>query len=74
MENYLILNKKKYKRRIQKIIKLLNLKQTLKNTRTTMFEGEDLEINIDKSIIRVLIYSKEDILKYKKIILNKGDI
>ena len=42
---------------------------TLKNKRTSVWENNDLQISIDKSIIRILIYSKNDIQYYTDILL-----
>lgn len=68
MTKYIILNKKKNIKKIQKIINNLNLSNTLKNKRTSMWENDDIQINIDKSIIRILIYSIDDVTYYSNII------
>lgn len=67
MNNYITLNKKSNVKKVQKTIRKLGLKKCLKNNRTTIWENDDLQISIDKSIIRILIYSKEDISYYKSI-------
>lgn len=64
MKNYIILNKRKNLKKVLKIINNLNLKKSFKNKRTTIWENDNLKVSIDNSIIRVLIYSKDDILVY----------
>lgn len=70
MRNYIILDKKKNIKKINKIIYDLKLKNTLKNKRTCMWENNDIEISIDKSIIRILIYNNDDIQYYNNMIGN----
>ena len=67
MNNYITLNKKNNTKKILRTIKQLGLKKCLKNSRTTIWENDDLQISIDKSIIRILIYSKDDISYYHSI-------
>lgn len=68
MNNYIILNKKKNINKISNILNDLELKKTFKNKRTEIWENDDLQISIDKSIIRILIFSNNDVEHYKKII------
>lgn len=68
MSNYIVLIKKKNLKKIIKIIENYNMVNTLKNKRTSIWENDDLQISIDKSIIRILIFSKNDIPYYKKIL------
>ena len=70
MRNYNILDKKKNIKKINKIIYDLKLTNTLKNKRTCMWENNDIEISIDKSIIRILIYNNDDIQYYNNMIGN----
>lgn len=67
MSNYITLNKKNNTKKVLKTIKQLGLRKCLKNSRTTIWENDDLQISIDKSIIRILIYSKDDISYYNSI-------
>lgn len=69
MSNYIILLKKNNFKKINKFIKNSNMTNTLKNKRTSVWENNDLQISIDKSIIRILIYSKNDIQYYTDILL-----
>jgi hypothetical protein len=71
MNNYIILEKKKHIKDINQVIKRLNLTNTLKNKRTSLWENDDIEISIDKKIIRILIYSKNDIQHYTNFILQR---
>lgn len=71
MNNYIVLDKRKNFSRIFSIIKNLNLKNTLKNRRTSIWENDDLEISIDKYIIRIMIYSNEDVQYYTNFILQR---
>ena len=71
MNNYIVLDKRKNFSRISSIIKNLNLKNTLKNRRTSIWENDDLEISIDKYIIRIMIYSNEDVQHYTDFILQR---
>jgi hypothetical protein len=71
MNNYIVLDKRKNFSRISSIIKNLNLKNTLKNRRTSIWENDDLEISIDKYIIRIMIYSNEDVQYYTNFILQR---
>lgn len=68
MSKYIILNKKKNIKQILNIIEKLCLKNTLKNSRTSIWENDDIQISIDKTIIRILIYSNEDICYYTNIL------
>lgn len=71
MNNYIILNKRKNIKRIFSIIKELNMENTLKNKRTSIWENEDLQISIDKALIRILIYSDNDIQHYSNYLLKR---
>lgn len=71
MNNYIVLNKRKNIKHILYIIKNFDLKNTLKNNRTSIWENDDLEISIDKSIIRIMIYSTKDIQHYTNFILQR---
>lgn len=71
MNNYIVLDKRKNFSRISSIIKILNLKNTLRNRRTSIWENDDLEISIDKYIIRIMIYSNEDVQYYTNFILQR---
>lgn len=71
MNNYIVLNKRKNIKHISSIIQELKLTNTLKNKRTSIWENDDLQISIDKSIIRILIYCKEDIQYYTNFILQR---
>ena len=71
MNNYITLDKRKNIKKITDIIKLLNMANTLKNKRTMVWENDDLQISIDKHIIRILIYSAEDLKRYSDL-LSKG--
>lgn len=66
---YIILNKNKNTKKMKQIIKKLNLSKSIENKRTTIWKNEDIQISIDKSIIRILIYSISDEEKYSKEIL-----
>ena len=67
MNNYIILNKRKNIEYINHKIKELKMINTLKNRRTNIWENDDLQISIDKSIIRILIFSNDDIKYYSNI-------
>lgn len=69
MNNYIILNKRKYLKHVQVIMQILALKKSFKNRRTTIWESNDIQISIDKSIIRILIFSKNDIAHYRNLFL-----
>lgn len=69
MNNYIVLDKRKNFSRISSIIK--NLKNTLKNRRTSIWENDDLEISIDRTIIRVLIFKSKDISYYNEFFRGK---
>lgn len=69
MSNYIVLNKSKNKKKVLDLIKDLGLIKILQNKRTIMYQNDDLEISIDKSIIRVLIYNKEDVQYYKQLFM-----
>lgn len=71
MNNYIVLGKRKNFSRISSIIKNLNLKNTLKNRRTSIWENDDLEISIDRTIIRVLIFKSKDISYYNEFFREK---
>lgn len=64
MNNYIILDKKKHLKRLLKFKNNLNLKESFKNNRTTILENEDIQISIDKTIIRILIFCKDDVERY----------
>lgn len=64
MSNYITLNKKKNVKKILTLIKNSNFQKILENKRTTVWENDDLKISIDKSIIRILIYSRSDVEYY----------
>lgn len=69
MNNYIILIKRKSLKKVNDIIKNYKMVNTLKNKRTSIWENDDLQISIDKSIIRILIFSKDDISYYTNILL-----
>lgn len=69
VNKYIILNKKTNLKKVLSIIKELNMHQSLKNRRTTIWENADMQISIDSSIIRILIYSNTDVKHYSKIFL-----
>lgn len=69
MNNYIILNKRKYLKHVQVIMQILELEKSFKNRRTIIWESNDLQISIDKSIIRILIFSKKDIIHYRNLFL-----
>lgn len=71
MNNYIVLDKRKNIKHISSVIHNLQLKNTLKNKRTSIWENDDIEISIDKLIIRIMIYSKEDIKFYSDYILQR---
>lgn len=71
MNNYIILNKNRNIKRITNLLKSHNLLKSFKNSRTEIWENDDLQISIDKSIIRVLIFSEHDLERYIKL-LTKG--
>lgn len=71
MNKYIVLSKKKNLSQLYCIIKDLKLKNTLKNKRTSIWENNDLEISIDKYIIRITIYSNEDVQYYTNYILQR---
>ncbi len=66
---YIILNKNKNSKKIKTLIKKLNLSKCIENKRTTIWQNGDIQISIDKSIIRILIYSINDVEDYSKKIL-----
>lgn len=68
MGNYIILEKRKYKRQISKLIKSLNMHQCLKNSRTSVWKNQDLQISIDKYLIRILVYNISDFPYYVKML------
>ncbi len=67
MNNYIILDKKKKKKFVLKFINKANFKKTLNNKRTTIWENDHMQISIDKLIIRILIYNKNEIEYYNNI-------
>ena len=69
MNNYIILNKRKNIKHIKDTIRTLNMINTLKNKRTSIWENEDLQISIDKSIIRILVFSSDDLKLYSDLLL-----
>ena len=71
MNKYIVLSKKKNLSQLYCIIKDLKLKNTLKNKRTSIWENNDLEISIDKYIIRITISSNEDVQYYTNYILQR---
>lgn len=64
MEKYIILDKRKNLKKVTSAIKELNMTNSLRNKRTTIWENDKLQISIDRSIIRILIYNSEDIKYY----------
>ena len=72
MNNYIVLNKRKNIKKISKKIIQLNLYKSFKNRRTTIWENEDMQISIDKYIIRILIYSKIDFDFYKNFFIQRN--
>ena len=71
MNKYIVLSKKKNLSQLYCIIKDLKLKNTLKNKTTSIWENNDFEISIDKYIIRITIYSNEDVQYYTNYILQR---
>lgn len=69
MNNYIILDKRKYIKKIKQLIPKLKLTNTLNNYRTSMWENDDIEINIDKKLIRIYIYDDKKIPYYSNILL-----
>lgn len=69
MNNYIILDKRKYIKKIKHLIPKLKLTNTLNNYRTSMWENDDIEINIDKQLIRIYIYDDKKIPYYSNILL-----
>lgn len=67
MNNYIILNKKKNKKKVLSIIKELKLKKTFKNHRTILWENDDIQISIDNTIIRIIIFSIHDVKYYNNL-------
>lgn len=68
MNNYITLDKRKNIKNVTDTIKLLNMSNTLKNKRTMVWENDDLQISIDKHIIRILIYGVEDLKRYSDLL------
>lgn len=66
MSNYIILNKKNNIKKVNYLFNHLGLQKKLKNARTEIWENEDIQVSVDRSIIRILVYSKEDIQHYTK--------
>lgn len=73
MGNYIVLDKRKKIKKIKRLFDELKVYKTFKNNRTEIWENDDLQISIDKSIIRILIYSQEDIKEYINI-LTEGKV
>lgn len=71
MSKYIVLDKRKNIKKIKKIFDNLNLQKSFKNNRTEIWENDEVQVSIDKSIIRVLIYSIED-LKYYTEVFTRG--
>lgn len=71
MNNYIILNKRKYIKKINNILDKYNLEKTFKNFRTEIWENDDIQISIDRTIIRVLIFKPKDILYYNEFFRGK---
>lgn len=71
MNNYIILNKRKNKKSVYSIIENTHMKKSFKNKRTTIWESDDIQISIDRTLIRVLVYNDMDIQTYKKIFKNR---
>lgn len=72
MNKYIILNKRKNKKDILNLLKEYNGVRTFKNNRTEIWENDEIQISIDKSVIRILILNSKDIPYYRKLIL-KGE-
>lgn len=68
MNNYIVLNKRKNIGKINIMLSDLKMFNSLKNRRTEIWENEDIQISIDKTIIRILIYSSNDIAYYTNLI------
>lgn len=66
MNNYIILNKRKYIKRVHNILDKYNMEKTFKNFRTEIWENDDIQISIDRTIIRVLIFKSKDISYYNE--------
>ena len=64
MNNYIILDKRKNIKQVFLIIRELNMVNTIKNKRTSIWENDDLQISIDRSLIRILGYNVETIQHY----------
>lgn len=60
MNNYIVLDKRKSQKKIMQIIAILNMTNVLKNRRTCIWKNDDMQISIDKYIIRILIFDKKD--------------
>lgn len=69
MNNYIILDKRKNIKKIERLISELQLTNSLNNRRTSMWENDDIEINIDRHIIRIYIYNNKDISYYSNIFI-----
>lgn len=67
MNNYILLDKKENLKHVKSLINKLKMKKTLENYRTKIWENDDIQISIDRLIIRILIYSKKDIEYYLKL-------
>ena len=71
MNNYIILNKRKYIKRVHNILDKYNMEKTFKNFRTEIWENDDIQISIDRTIIRVLIFKSKDISYYNEFFRGK---
>lgn len=72
MNNYIILNKRKHIKRVHNILDKYNMEKTFKNFRTEIWENDDIQISIDRTIIRVLIFKSKDISYYNEFFRGKG--
>ena len=72
MDNYIVINKKKNIGKMSKLIKNFNLHKSLKNQRTIIWENDKLHVSIDKKLIRIIIYRKDEIEHYQKILYEGG--
>lgn len=65
IQNNYTLNKTK---NIYSFLEQNNLQKTFKNYRTKIWENNEIQISIDKTIIRILIFDKNKIMYYKNLI------
>lgn len=63
--NYITLKKTK---NIYSFLEQNHLQKTFKNSRTEIWENDEIQISIDKTIIRILIFDKNKIMYYKNLI------